>query len=205
MYQNANQIKRESNLMGIIISDFQTVRKSGLISSYSCGNKRRKMESSTPTACTYRQQEEHSPQWTSPIVGETSPARVDPAIYELNESDNSQTRVQGNLKTNVSDGVDGLEVTPTKDESTGTEERKLFNSTKLIEINLGNTGLLKRTVSEPDIINLTRGNSIFWKKRYGTSNTVDPASEIGCGNTHAITRSHSVSLSKWIGNDTISR
>ena len=97
------------------------------------------MESSTPTACTYRQQEEHSPQWTSLIVGETSPARVDPAIYELNESDNSQTRVQGNLKTNVSDRVDGLEVTPTKDESTGTEERKLFNSTKLIEINLGNT------------------------------------------------------------------
>ena len=96
-------------------------------------------------------------------------------------------------------------MTPTKDESTGTEERKLFNSTKLIEINLGNTGLLKRTVSEPDIINLTRGNSIFWKKRYGTSNTVDPASEIGCGNTHAITRSRSVSLSKWIGKDTISR
>ena len=70
-------------------------------------------------------------------------------------------------------------MTPTKDESTGTEERKLFNSTKLIEINLGNTGLLKRTVSEPDIINLTRGNYIFWKKRYGTSNTVDSSSEIG--------------------------
>ena len=90
------------------------------------------MESSTPTACTYRQREEHSPQWTSLIVGETSPARVDPVIYELSESDHSQTIFQGKQKTNVSDEADALEVTATKNESTGTEERKLFNSTKRI-------------------------------------------------------------------------
>ena len=78
------------------------------------------MESSTSTTSTYRQQEEHSPQWISPIAGETIPARVDPAIYDLSESDHSQTRVPGGPKTNVSDVIDELKVTPTKDESTET-------------------------------------------------------------------------------------
>ena len=58
---------------------------------------------------------------------------VDPAIYEHSGSEHSQAIPSGRPRTNVSNEISDLLVTPVKDEFTGMEDRKMFNYRAILE------------------------------------------------------------------------
>ena len=145
-------------------------------------SKKRRMESSTPRFMNYRPQEEVSPEQISPIPRETSPLLVDPDIfeYDLSGADDEPSKMR--KKTEVSNDVDRMGVTPRKADSSSTEKKKLFNTTKLIEGILRERGLTKRTVSENDITNESQENVFYGKmkkKRAPRSRSLSLTSLVG--------------------------
>ena len=124
------------------------------------GNKKKKrMDSSTstPKFQHYRLQKEPSPDQLSPIPREDSPLQVDPEVFEYDLS-GAEESARTRKKTEVSDDFDHMGVTQRKDDSSTTEKKNLFNTTKLIEHVLRERGLIKRTVSESEIANRSLEN-----------------------------------------------
>ena len=146
--------------------------------------KRRRMDSSTPKFQHYRLLEETSPDQISPIPRENSPLQVDPEVfeYELSGDEPAKTR----KKTEVSNDFDHMEVTQRKDDSSTTEKKNLFNTTKLIEQVLRERGLIKRSVSVGEIVNMSRENVFYGKMK-----------------TRASPRTRSLSLTGLVGEMTI--
>ena len=93
--------------------------------------KRVKMNSSTPRFQEYRTSRNTSPVQISPILRETSPLQVDPDIFIFNVSGADDDPASSKKKTEVSNDMDQMKVTPGKDDSSTTEGKKLFNTTTI--------------------------------------------------------------------------
>ena len=123
--------------------------------------KRRKMQCSTPISQYREEVEEESPDMP-PIAlqqREGSPFLVDPSIFEENSGDISDDLVRERKKTNVSDPLDILQLTPVSELSSDTHARNMGEMAAGVERNLAKRGLMmiQRSRSEPELHN----NALF--------------------------------------------
>ena len=82
---------------------------------------------------------------------DNSPLLVDPAIYEGDSLGQDEAPNEIRQKTNVSDGVDTIQMTPREEESLETESRRLAITTEIVERKLAEKGLARKTSSDPDL------------------------------------------------------
>ena len=123
------------------------------------------MESSTPKFREYRTCKEESPEQIPPIPRETSPLQVDPDIFVYNVSGADDEPADLRKNTEVSNEMDHMVVTPKNDDSSTTEGKTFFNTTKVLEEVLKDRGIIKRTVSESEINNRSLENIFYGKMK----------------------------------------
>ena len=117
--------------------------------------KKRRMQCSTPLN-QYRVIDQESPD-LPPVAlnhGDNSPLLVDPSIFENeNEEEINCNVMRERKKTNVSDQLDILEMTPASDESTDTHARKVAETAEVVERGLARRGMavLSRWNSAPSL------------------------------------------------------
>ena len=145
------------------------------------------MNFSTPASKSYRETEDESPGFSHLSLTEHSPLRVDPQIFENNVSDKDTEPNDRRLKTNNSNDMGRLLVTPRKFDSPETEHGKLITTTMILEVDLVKRGMLTRSTSLPELSNSFMIHPMFKKKKYGQPQV----------------RTRSLSLSEMVGEMTM--